>query len=116
MSEPNIRGIYLSGIKERSFYDNEAAEDGLEAVYEAGLRAGKNGAEPKEVVADLPIHFGTLNGDCVGKGTLEVFEKNTIVTIEIDHENRETIVDLLKYQLVGFAVVLRPGNPSPKND
>jgi hypothetical protein len=61
----------------------------------------------------VPIYFGTPRGDEIGEGNIEQLPDKTIVTLEINHPERENVVDLLANQLVGFAMVYRPAFPTP---
>lgn len=65
-----------------------------------------------KVTEDVPVVFGTMTGDKVGYGRIEEGEQRTVVTVVIDHGSAENIVDLLKHQLMAFAMVVRPGIPT----
>lgn len=70
---------------------------------------------------NVPLWFGGMHGEIIGIGSIEITEKSNgdkhaIVSIDIDHKDAEHIGDLLSHQLMGFAMVIRPGNPTAMID
>lgn len=59
----------------------------------------------------VPVWFGTVNGEFIGRAEVKEHNRSTTISIEIQHPEHAHITNLITQELLGFATVIRPIEP-----